>query len=55
MQAVISQTYCRFCEIVADLFLKIMGIGESVAKARAAHALAHMGYNEEAKRIMLEK
>jgi hypothetical protein len=55
MQAVLTQTYCTFCEVVANVFLKISDFGNSIARARAAHALSHLGYYEEAKKIMLEK
>jgi len=55
MQAVLTQTYCAFCEVVTNAFLKITSLGDSIARARAAHALSHLGYYEEAKKIMLEK
>jgi hypothetical protein len=55
MSTVLTQTYCAFCEVVANAFEKTVGITESVGRARAASALAQMGYNEEAKQLMLDK
>jgi len=55
MQAVLTQTYCAFCDAVVNFGIKLMGITESVGRARAASALAQMGYQQEAKRLMLDK
>ena len=55
MQAVITQTYCAFCDAVVNFGIKLMGITESIGRARAASALAQMGYQEEAKNLMLDK
>jgi len=55
MQAVLTQTYCAFCDAVVNFGIKLIGITESVGRARAASALAQMGYQEEAKRLMLDK
>jgi hypothetical protein len=55
MSTVLTQTYCAFCEVVANAFEKTVGITESVGRARAASALAQMGYYEEAKQLMLDK
>tara|TARA_B100000900_G_scaffold403041_1_gene409629 strand:+ start:2360 stop:2533 length:174 start_codon:yes stop_codon:yes gene_type:complete len=55
MAQVLTQTYCYFCEAVAETFTKCMGITESIGKARAASALAQMGYYKEAKSLMLEE
>ena len=55
MQAVITQTYCAFCDAVVNFGIKLIGITESIGRARAASALAQMGYQEEAKRLMLDK
>jgi len=55
MQAVLTQTYCAFCDAVVNFGIKLMGITESVGRARTASALAQMGYQEEAKRLMLDK
>ena len=54
MAHVLTQTYCYFCEAVAETLTKCMGITESIGKARAASALAQMGYYEQAKNIMME-
>ena len=54
MQAIMTQTYCTFCDAVANTFNKMIGITESIGKARAASALAQMGYHEEAKALMLD-
>jgi hypothetical protein len=50
-----TQTYCTFCDAVANTFNNIIGITESIGKARAASALAQMGYHEEAKALMMEQ
>jgi hypothetical protein len=55
MQAIMTQTYCTFCDAVANTFNNIIGITESIGKARAASALAQMGYYEEAKALMMEQ
>ena len=55
MQAIMTQTYCAFCDAVANTFNKMIGITESIGKARAASALAQMGYYEEAKTLMMEQ
>jgi len=49
-----TQTYCAFCDAVSNTFKNMMGITESIGKARAASALAQMGYHEEAKALMME-
>ena len=54
MQLILTQTYCAFCDAVANTLTKCMGITESIGKARAASALAQMGYYQEAKAIMME-
>ena len=54
MADVLTQTYCYFCEAVAETLTKCMGITESIGRARAASALAQMGYYEQAKNIMME-
>ena len=55
MQAIMTQTYCAFCDAVANTFKNMIGITESIGKARAASALAQMGYHDEAKNIMMGK
>ena len=50
-----TQTYCAFCDAVANTFKNIIGITESIGKARAASALAQMGYYEEARNVMMGK
>jgi len=55
MQAIITQTYCTFCDAVTNTLNKMMNITESIGKARAANALAQMGYYEQAKNLMMEK
>jgi hypothetical protein len=55
MQAVLTQTYCAFCDAVVNFGNKLMGITESIGRARAASALAQMGYHEQAKQLMLGK
>jgi len=54
MADVLTQTYCYFCDAVAETLTKCMGITESIGRARAASALAQMGYYEQAKNIMME-
>lgn len=54
MQAIITQTYCTFCDAVVNTLNKMMSITESIGKARAASALAQMGYYEQAKNLMME-
>ena len=54
MAHVLTQTYCTLCDTVANTLEKCMGITESIGKARAASALAQMGYYKQAKDIMLE-
>lgn len=54
MQAIMTQTYCAFCDAVANTFKNMIGITESIGKARAANALAQMGYYKEAKQLMME-
>ena len=49
-----TQTYCAFCDAVSNTFKNMMGITESIGKARAANALAQMGYYEESKALMME-
>jgi len=55
MQAIMTQTYCTFCDAVVNILNKMMSITESIGKARAASALAQMGYYKEAKNLMMEK
>ena len=55
MQAIMTQTYCAFCDAVANTFNKMIGITESIGRARAANALAQMGYYEEARNVMIGK
>jgi hypothetical protein len=55
MQAIMTQSYCAFCDAVANTFNKMIQITESIGKARAANALAQMGYYEEAKYLMTEQ
>ena len=52
MQLILSQTYCAFCDAVAEKLNKLSDVTESIGRARAANALAHMGYHEEAKKVM---
>jgi len=54
MQAIMTQTYCTFCDAVTNTLNKMMSITESIGKARAASALAQMGYYEQAKKLMME-
>ena len=54
MAHVLTQTYCTFCDAVENTFEKCMEITESIGRARAASALAQMGYYQEAKAIMME-
>jgi hypothetical protein len=54
MAHALTQTYCYFCDAVAETFTKCMGISESIGKARAASALAQMGYYEQARNVMME-
>lgn len=46
--------YCKFCEAVAKVFKKFIGITETIGYARAAAELARMGYQEEAKALMMQ-
>ena len=55
MAHVLTQTYCAFCDAVANTLEKCMGVTESIGRARAASALAEMGYYKEAKKLMMEK
>jgi len=55
MAHVLTQTYCAFCDAVANTFNKMINVTESIGKARAANALAQMGYYEEAKYLMTEQ
>ena len=55
MAHVLTQTYCYFCDAVAETLTKCMGITESIGRARAASALAQMGYYKEAKTVMLKE
>lgn len=55
MQAIMTQTYCAFCDAVVNTLTKMTQVTESIGKARAANALAQMGYLEEAKYIMTEQ
>jgi len=48
----ITATYCTFCEAIVSFGNKLMSITESIGRARAASALAQMGYYEEAKYLM---
>ena len=54
MQTIMTQTYCAFCDAVANTFNKMIEITESIGKARAANALAQMSYYKEAKHLMTE-
>ena len=54
MQAIMTQTYCAFCDAVSNTFKKMIEITESIGKARAANALTQMGYYAEAKALMME-
>ena len=54
MQAIMTQTYCAFCDAVSNTFKNMIEITESIGKARAANALAQMGYYKEAKQLMTE-
>lgn len=54
MAHVLTQTYCAFCDAVANTLEKCTGITESIGRARAASALAQMGYYEQAKNVMME-
>ena len=54
MQAVLTQTYCAFCESVSNFITKVSGITDSINRARTAYILAEMGYYDEAKRSMLD-
>lgn len=54
MQAIMTQTYCAFCDAVSNTFKNMIEITESIGKARAANALAQMGYYKEAKQLMME-
>ena len=49
-----TQTYCAFCDAVSNTFKNMIEITESIGKARAANALAQMGYYKEAKQLMTE-
>jgi len=55
MAHVLTQTYCTFCDAVANTLEKCVGITDSIGKARAASALAQMGYYKKARDIMLEE
>ena len=55
MAHVITQTYCAFCDAVTNTLEKCMGVTEGIGRARAASALAEMGYYKEAKKLMMEK
>lgn len=54
MEMVLRQTYCSFCNAVQNTLTKMMAVTESIGRARAANALAQMGYYEEAKNVMME-
>jgi len=55
MAHVLTQTYCTFCDAVANTLEKCVGITDRIGKARAASALAQMGYYKKARDIMLEE
>ena len=54
MAHVVTQTYCTFWDAVENTLEKCMAITESIGRARAASALAQMGYYEQAKNVMME-
>ena len=53
----ISTYYCTFCEAVKTRAIKFgkgfINITESIGRARAAAELSRMGYQDEAKALML--
>ena len=53
MQAVLSETYCAFCEVVANAFSNIAGLGDSVNRGITASRLASTGNYNAAKKVML--
>jgi hypothetical protein len=53
MAHVLTQTYCTFCDAVENTLEKCMEITESIGRARAASALAQMGYYQEARNLMM--
>ena len=52
-------TTCEICEKIAAYTMvaanEVLAFFESVGRARAASALAQMGYYEEAKALMMEQ
>ena len=57
--ATLNTYYCAFCAAVAKyatkFFTGMIGMFESVGRARAAAELARQGYHEEARAIMLRE
>jgi len=54
MQAVLSETYCAFCDAVANAFSNIAGFGDSVNRGITASRLAATGNYDAAKQVMLD-
>ncbi len=53
MAHILTQTYCTFCDAVENTLEKCMAITESIGRARAASALAQMGYYQKARNLMM--
>ena len=53
MQAVLTETYCAFCEVVTNAFSNIAGFGDSVNRGITASRLASTGNYDAAKKVML--
>jgi hypothetical protein len=54
MQAVLTETYCAFCEVVANAFSNIAGFGDSINRGITASRLAATGNYDAAKQMMLD-
>ena len=54
MPAVLSETYCAFCDAVANAFSNIAGFGDSVNRGITASRLAATGNYDAAKQVMLD-
>jgi hypothetical protein len=51
----IKQTYCAFCEWVANFFNGVCNTLLLLGYSRTAAELSRMGYHEEARNLMIEK
>ena len=49
----ITLYYCSFCDSVNNFFRKLIELGEVAGTYRAASQLSSMGYNKEAKELIM--